>query len=376
MDGSKMKVLHLLSGGGIGGIEMLCRDIAELSSERNEFCFLYSGGAIADDMEGNHAIVYRLYASNMAIRLLKLLLLVRRNKYDVVIVHHEGIGIYLFYIILTCIFRKCRYIKYLHCSYEEKYFYRGIKWKDKLNYLVLKTAISRSSLLIAVSEFVKNTYLEEFKCDSDKMKVIYNGIRLEQQSEFIYKTVQENEPVRLLYIGRLVEVKGVRLLLHAMKKLVDAGENIELELLGDGPQREEYEQLTQKLGLGDKVRFRGYQLEKESYYDSTQIFVYPSIWQEAFGISIVEAMAHGMLCVASRSGGIPEIIDHEVNGFLFENENEEELIRVLQKAIRVCRDGSWQVYVNNACEKVGRFDIRNMIDALKSCEGDIVSGRK
>lgn len=367
-----MKVLHLLSGGGIGGIEILCRDIAELSSEQNEFCFLYSGGVIADAMESNYAIIYRLYESNMAIRLLKLMLLVRRNKYDVIIVHHEGIGIYLFYIILTCFFRKCRYIKYLHCSFEEKYFYQGIKWKDRLNYFTLKTAISGSDLLIAVSEFVKNTYLEEFKCGQDKIKVIYNGIRLIQQFEPADKTVQEDEPVRLLYIGRLVEVKGVRLLLHAMKKLVDEGENIELELLGDGPQREDYEQLTQELGLRDRVHFRGYLLEKEPYYSSTQIFVYPSIWQEAFGISIVEAMAHGMLCVASRSGGIPEIIEHEVNGFLFENANKEELIRVLQKAIKVCRDECWHEYVNNAREKVGGFDIGNMIDALEAYEREAV----
>ena len=367
-----MKVLHLLSGGGIGGIEILCRDIAELSVEQNEFCFLYSGGVIADDMEGNHAIVYRLYASNMAIRLLKLLLLVRRNKYDVVIVHHEGIGIYLFYVILTCFFRKCRYIKYLHCSFEKEYFYQGIKWKDRLIYFILKTAISRSDLLIAVSGFVKSTYLEEFKCDPDKMKVIYNGIRLNQQFEPTDKTVKEDEPVRLLYIGRLIEVKGVRLLLYAMKKLVDEGENIELELLGDGPQREEYEQIVQEQGLGERVFFRGYQLDKESYYSVTQIFVYPSIWQEAFGISIVEAMAHGMLCVASRSGGIPEIIDHEVDGLLFETGNEVGLVGVLQEAAKVCRSESWQVYVNNARKKAQRFNIKNMIDVLEAYEREVV----
>ena len=359
-----MKVLHLLSGGGVGGIEMLCRDIAELSSEQNEFCFLYSGGVIADDMESNHAIVYRLYASNMVIRLLKLMLLVRRNKYDVIVVHHEGIGIYLFYIILTCIFRQCHYIKYLHCSFEEKYFYQGIKWKDRLNYLILKTAISRSDLLIAVSGFVKSTYLEEFKCDPDKMKVIYNGIRLNQQFEPADKTVQENEPVRLLYIGRLVEVKGVRLLLHAMKKLVDEGENIELELLGDGPQREEYEQIVQEQGLGERVFFRGYQLDKQSYYNRTQIFVYPSIWQEAFGISIVEAMAHGMLCVASRSGGIPEIITDGKEGLLFKAEEIESLVGALRSAAKISREDDVTMRIN-AYNRAHYFDISNMISEFQ-----------
>ena len=63
-----MKILHLLSGGNIGGIEMLCRDISELSHEQNEFCFLYSGGVMADEMEKKNVHVYRFYKENLFMR--------------------------------------------------------------------------------------------------------------------------------------------------------------------------------------------------------------------------------------------------------------------------------------------------------------------
>ena len=79
-----------------------------------------------------------------------------------------------------------------------------------------------------------------------------------------------------------------------------------------------------------------------------------------------------MLCVASRSGGIPEIIEHEVNGLLFESGNETELAEMLQRAVRACRDESWQVYVDNAREKVGKFDIRDMLDDLEAYNRKLV----
>ena len=95
-----MKILHLLSGGGIGGIEMLCQNIAELNRGENEFCFLYSGGSIAEEMKQSGVPVYLYFREKLVLRMFKLWLLVKRQKYDVIIVHHEGIGIYLFYLML------------------------------------------------------------------------------------------------------------------------------------------------------------------------------------------------------------------------------------------------------------------------------------
>ena len=167
-----MKILHLLSGGNIGGIEMLCRDISELSHEQNEFCFLYSGGAITDEMEKENVRVYRFYKDKLLIRICKLFRLVKNAGYDIVIVHHEGIGIYSFYLLLAYCFRKIKYMKYLHCSFEKKYFYTGKTGKDWLNYTILKKTLYRSDCVVAVSEFVKKSYCVEFGYPVDQVKVV------------------------------------------------------------------------------------------------------------------------------------------------------------------------------------------------------------
>lgn len=360
-----MKILHLLSGGGIGGIEVLCRDIAKLSQEQNEFCFLYDGGEIAEEMKRQNIPVYFYYKENLLNRALKLFQLVKKKQYDVVVVHHEGAGIYSFYLMLLYCFKKVRFIKYLHCSYEEKYFYQGHVLKDRINYRILKKTLTKSDHLVAVSEFVKQSYCREFGCDPDKVKVIYNGIKILQNTDRKERIQGKNESVRLLYIGRLIEVKGVHLLLHAVKKLLDLGENIELDILGDGPMRFEYENLTKNLGMGEIVHFQGYTMEKQKFYEQAKIFVYPSVWQEAFGISIVEAMNQEMLCVASDAGGIPEIIDEGKDGFLFQNGDIDNLTETLLRAINCSRSQKYWEMTAAAKQKSLKFDINNMIDELQ-----------
>lgn len=359
-----MKVLHLLSGGGIGGIEMLCRDIARLSRDQHEFCFLYSGGEIAEEMKMKNVPVYLYYSEKLPVRMIKIWELMRREKYDVVIVHHEGIGIYSFYLMLLYCFPKARFVKYLHCSFEDKYFYTGNRLKDRINYNILKKTLLKSDVCVAVSEFVKKSYCDEFNCDADCVKVVYNGI--EVCNEIQNRSEVSDGSIGLLYIGRLAEVKGVHLLLHALKRLIDRGERVFLEILGDGPMRNAYENLVEELDISEYVCFEGKQLRKQKFFDKSQIFIYPSIWQEAFGISIVEALAQGKICVASRTGGIPEIITDGEDGFLFAGGSVDALTEALTKALETCRNTeNMDQMRQKAIQKAAEFDIRNMVEHLQ-----------
>ena len=362
-----MKILHLLSGGGIGGIEMLCQNIAELNRGENEFCFLYSGGTIAEEMKQSGVPVYLYFREKLVLRMFKLWLLVKKQKYDVVIVHHEGIGIYLFYLMLMRCFSHIKFIKYLHCSFEEKYFYQGNKVTDWVNYHILKNALMKSDCCIAVSEFVKKSYCDEFRCDAKSVKVVYNGIKCANLPGTNLKRRKAEEREGLLFIGRITEVKGIRLLLYAIQKLVNQGEDVVLEILGDGPQRREYEQLSKELGIEKRVFFEGNQLRKQKFYDEAKIFVYPSIWQEAFGISIVEALAQGLICVASDVGGIPEIITDGKNGFLFTGGSIDALTEVLLKALHICRDEERREKIRTEAKKTAeRFDIQKTAETLRN----------
>lgn len=360
-----MKILHLLSGGEIGGIEILCRDIAALGSDRHEFCFLYHGGCIAEEMKQCGVPVHFLYEQGILKRIYGLIRLVKREKYDVVIVHHEGIGIYSLYLILMYLFRKKKFIKYLHCAFDKRYFEQESKIKNRLNYLTLSQTLKHSDKIVAVSQFVKNSYCTQFKCEENKVSVIYNGIKIPHNNETIPQKKPSGESIRLLFIGRMVEGKGIQTLLYAMKKLVAMNECFELELLGEGPKRAEYEELAKDLEIGNRVHFYGQQLEKQSFYCQTDIFVYPSVVQEAFGLSIVEAMAAGKLCVASRTGGIPEIIQDEKEGLLFTAGDVDSLAAAVKKAAVICRSEEYDKIVMAARKKSENFSIESMLDKLQ-----------
>ena len=127
----------------------------------------------------------------------------------------------------------------------------------------------------------------------------------------------------LLFVGRLVERKGAAFAIEALAELVRAGRRIRLVIVGEGPEREALVVLADALGVGDRVELTGElsPAEVRARYAAGGIFVMPAVtdWkgeQEGFGMVIVEAMAYGLPVVASRSGGIPDIIRDGENGLL------------------------------------------------------------
>lgn len=359
------KVLHLLSGGGAGGIELLCEQIGLKGKEDHEFCVLFDWGEIGDRMKKEGLKTYDYSELSRSLKLNGLKQLVSKNRYDAIVVHHEGVGIYHLYLKLMKKFKGPQYIKYLHCSYEEKFFSTGNKIKDMLHYKLLGDCLKRSDAVIAVSEYTKRSYVEEFGIPSDKIKVVYNGIEMPRENEVV--TSDKEKETGLLYIGRLVDVKGVDVLIGALGIL--AGEsrtgNIHLDILGDGPARASLEQKSREKGLTDTVTFHGVVLEKDSFFRKAQIFVYPPVWQEAFGISIIEAMSWGLLCVASRVGGIPEIITDESQGILFEAGNAKALAHALEKAIDIAGSEKASEFISASKQRAASFSIEKSIEGLE-----------
>ena len=356
------KVLHLLAGGGAGGIEMLCEQIGLLGKERHEFCFLFGMGEIADKMRGEGLQVYDITEGSFLNKLGRLKALARKNGYDAVIVHHEGVGTYLFYYLLQKSVKGPKYIKYLHCSFEDKFFYVGNRFKDSIHHMLLGAVLKSSDALIAVSEFTKKSYVDEFKLSPDKVKVVYNGIKVTADG------INGSGNSGLLYIGRLVDVKGVDVLIDALGILVNDEKlcHIHLDILGDGPARAELEQKVEALGLKDIVTFHGVQLDKAPFYDKAKIFVYPPIWQEAFGISIIEAMSQGLICVASDVGGIPEIITDGQDGLLFEAGSPKALAEALKKATAITGGSDAAEFIKASRRRAADFTIEKSIEGLES----------
>ena len=195
--------------------------------------------------------------------------------------------------------------------------------------------------------------------------VVYNGIGLDKIENGIKKQKIETNPYNITYIGRLNSVKGVDLLLRATKILKEK-HNIKISIVGDGEERKTLENLADKLKIDDIVSFYGQQKDVAPFLDKASIFVYPSIWQEVFGISIVEAMAYGIPCVATDVGGIPEIIEDGSNGFLCEKSNSNNLASTIEKVINLIEAGQGYAISNKARKRAEEFSIEQTVMNLKN----------
>jgi glycosyltransferase involved in cell wall biosynthesis len=139
------------------------------------------------------------------------------------------------------------------------------------------------------------------------------------------------DPPVAAFAGRLVRKKGADVLLRAFARVRRELPEARLVVVGDGPERPGLERLVRDLGLGGAVTMCGRLSRDEAAdrLDGAWVQVVPSRYQEPFGVVILEAMARGTAVVASRTGGIPEIVRDGETGLLVPPEDEDALAGAL-----------------------------------------------
>lgn len=149
-----------------------------------------------------------------------------------------------------------------------------------------------------------------------RVEVVENGV---DTNEFYPCEDWPADDGYILFVGRLVEQKGVDFLLRAFRHLKPQVPDLRLKIVGDGQFRSLLERLSKNLMIAEQVDFLGWQTGPEllDLYQKAQVVAVPSIY-EPFGITALEGMACRRPVVASRVGGLKEIIEHEVSGLLAE----------------------------------------------------------
>jgi len=149
---------------------------------------------------------------------------------------------------------------------------------------------------------------------------------------------EHNGRVRLLSVGRLEEQKRHDRLLRALKKQLSGpcGRDFRLVIAGEGSERPRLEALTRGLDLLPRVQFRGGVVETDALYRESDIFVLASDWEGTPNV-ILEAMASGLPVVATRVGGVPEIVRHGETGYLVDPDDESSLAEALSILIGDCQ---------------------------------------
>jgi glycosyltransferase involved in cell wall biosynthesis len=182
----------------------------------------------------------------------------------------------------------------------------------------LKRLLHRSRAIsadccIAISNFVRQRLQRVSGVPPARLELVYNGIEISlftgQQDGRLHALLGLASDTRIVFCsGRAQEYKGIHVLIDAAARLHRAGiAQVAFVYCGDGPYRAALEQRATGLGLTN-FHFMGKRSDVPRLLSSATIAVVPSLWAEAFGLTVVESMAAGVPVIATRTGGIPELL--------------------------------------------------------------------
>ncbi len=186
-----------------------------------------------------------------------------------------------------------------------------------------KITIPFSDLVISNTKEGKEILIKREKAPEEKIKVIYNGIDIKEDSEKIkLSNLTEKEipdKIKIGFIGRLTKQKGLDYLLKAVSNLK---EEIILIIIGEGEEKERLEKKAKELQI--EAHFTGYVKNASSYIKFFDLFVLSSLWEGMPNV-ILEAMSQEVPVIATKVGGVKEMVKNNKTGFLIESQNSKEL---------------------------------------------------
>lgn len=228
-----------------------------------------------------------------------------------------------------------------------------------------------SDVDVAVSDFVLSRMRRHLR--TGRLVRIYNGVDLDAFSSRSEDAAPADGVVTIASAGRLVEGKGIDILLRAFAR-GPAKEGARLRIAGDGSERAKLEGLTAELGLNGLVEFIGWCTDMPSFWRTADIGTLPSDGcVESFGLAAVEAMACMKPVVVTANGALPELVDHDVTGSVVPRGDVEALANAL---IELTRDAERRRAAGRLararCEQ--EFDIRQCAAAYLELFDDSSQG--
>lgn len=215
-------------------------------------------------------------------------------------------------------------------------------------------------------------------CPPEKIKVLYGGVDL---SKYHYRAPRLEGSQNILSVGRLVEKKGHHILMQAFHKIKDKFPNATLTIIGGGELEEQLTAMATQLNLGESFRLLKH-LPKETVREhmaNADLFCAASLEAtngdlEGIPNTLKEAMALGVPVVSTYHAGIPELITHNQEGFLVQENNVDELASALEYMLN--ERATWETYTIAARQKVEQFFDSNQQLLLQANYYDELLGEK
>ena len=237
------------------------------------------------------------------------------------------------------------HVPYLVKQFPDKQMVLYMHNRLRSSVVNLEETIQELDRLVFVSRHMAQQVISRYPKSESKITVIYNsvdtdlwhpGLKESEETEKIRRDYGLSPGRTVVFVGRTIVQKGISFLLEAMEIVRERLPGVKLLVVGSPVYgARQSDPFTRKLKkrasqMADTVTFTGYiDRDKTPYfYAAADVTVVPSVWDEPFGKVVIESMATGVPVIGSRRGGIPEIIDHRIDGILVNNpENVNSLAK-------------------------------------------------
>jgi glycosyltransferase involved in cell wall biosynthesis len=188
---------------------------------------------------------------------------------------------------------------------------------------ILRRTLERVTLqrmarnLIAVSNSVRDAFVEQWGIEPSSIRTIYNAVPMEHLLAIPLESAdsdEQREPT-ITTVGRLVAVKAQHVLIEAASIVLAQGHRVRFMIVGHGPREAMLKAQAQQLNIADRIIFTGLRHDVPSLLAASDVFVLTSLW-EGLPLTAVEALAAARPVILSRAGGNPEVIEEGVSGLL------------------------------------------------------------
>lgn len=252
-----------------------------------------------NDVENKNPInIFKTFISLMKI--------VNTEKIDIIHTHHRMAA---FYVSLLRKFKDVEFIHTAHNTFTDKKFLTNIAL--------------RNANIVAVGKKVKENLYQFYKLNSNKIKVIYNGI---EKDTNVIKEIPEIKKYKddgyfiVGNIGRLSKQKGMEYYIESIANVLKYNDKVMFYIIGDGEDREKLESLSETLGIKKNLIFLGYRNDVCNVIKQLDLVVLSSLW-EGLPLTPIETFSEGKTIIATNVDGTPEIVEDGVNGLLVEAKN-------------------------------------------------------
>ncbi|MFH1655379.1 MAG: lipopolysaccharide heptosyltransferase II [Candidatus Omnitrophota bacterium] len=359
-----MNILQVLPELNVGGVETGTVDFAKyLVNNGHKSVVVSNGGDLVKDLEDAKVVHYKLPVHRKSIvtileMIKKLSEIIKNEKIDIV---HARSRVPAWISFFACRNTGATFMTTCHGYYSEHFFSKVMGWPK---------------LVIVPSNVIGRHMIDDFSVPYQRIRLIPRSVDLKKFSFQPYSEKSKTEFI-IGIIGRITPLKGHAYFLKAVAKVIRSMPYLKVWVVGDAPEnkqiyKEEVQTLARRLGLSHCVKFLGRRKDIPQIIAKLNLVVLSTVTEEAFGRVIVEAQAAGVPVVATRVGGVVDIIEDGKTGILVPPKDADAMASAIIKVLKD-RTGIQKITQKARKNVEERFNLERMCESTIKVYEEAVS---